>query len=363
MRLLDPDRYYTPADVAERVVAATGVSAMASCVDTACGGGSLLRASELMFPGVRCIGLDRDRRAILRLAREKPGWILSRADLLRLRAGDSVAALDYGVGCDFALMNPPFSMGGARGGWVVWRHQALRAGVAMGHVLRTLELFLPRCGGVAVVPESMMFSRLDEESRRLLGADYRIEIVGELRNSTFRGARANSMLVKFSNRPRRRGARDGISERTAQPRGFEIVRGGLPVFEARSCADGIPFVHSTSLKGIARAPFETLRLLPKVAPIGRGVVAGPIVLLPRVGLPTRNSLVARLLRQPVQLSDCVIALTFSTYAAAALFAGKLQQSADSLASLYRGTGARYTSVDKLTRWLSSLEMEHPAAPG
>lgn len=206
---VDLDRYYTPMAVAERVVEATGASDMESCVDTACGGGSLLRASESRFPRVRCIGVDRDRGAILRLAREKPGWILSRADLLRLKPEDSIAALDHGVGCDFALMNPPFSMGRAKGTLVAWRERRFRASVAMGHVLRTLELFSPRRGGVAVVPESLMFSRLDDDARRALAAYYRLDIVGSLKNSTFRGARANALLVRFSAQSERRAVSEG----------------------------------------------------------------------------------------------------------------------------------------------------------
>jgi hypothetical protein len=78
-----------------------------------------------------------------------------------------------------------------------------------------------------------------------------------------------------------------------------------------------------------------------------------VVLLPRVGNPRREQVVALYLQEPVQLSDCVISLQVVSLRDARLLRRRLLQKWDEFVCLYRGTGARFVTVARLQNWLHS----------
>ncbi len=343
------DQFFTPSGVAERVVQATDIATISSCLDPNCGSGNLLQACADAFPKVRCFGIDKDSRAVAELRRRYPLWRLATADILIPSSGRRSAVWQAAVGSDCILVNPPFSMAGTKGIWVYFDGRLVRCSVAMGHLMTTLDAFQPRDGGAAIVPESMMYSELDEAARQALASRYSLQIVEGLKNCTFRGARANALIVRI--RPRGRGHRGaraakGISS-SVRP---DIVRGGLPLFEARRrVRGGLPLVHSTDLTPL-RESSEAMRALARVRPIERGVVSGPVILLPRVGIPSPAVTRPVSLLRKVQLSDCVIALCFSSMRAARAFGRALESDWGSFLAIYRGTGARYTTMRALSEW-------------
>jgi hypothetical protein len=130
-----------------------------------------------------------------------------------------------------------------------------------------------------------------------------------------------------------------------------IVRGGLPCFEAVSMRQGVPFVHSTDIKDLVRG--EGRESLRTVRPFTRGIVNGHMILLPRVGVPNKANIGAWFTEDDVQLSDCVIALQYRSERIAHAAAVNLRRDYEALASLYRGTGARYVTVVRLSEWLTN----------
>ena len=228
-----------------------------------------------------------------------------------------------------------------------------RCSVAMAHILAALGRAAPaQCS--AIVPESLMFSELDARARACLCERYEVQIVRGLRNSTFSGTRANALIVRLTTRGlvgrRRRGAATGDV-----PQSLSLVRGGLPLHEAETGRGGLRYVHSTELRDISRG--MSVRQLRRVRPIPRGIASGHLVLLPRVGLPHVDSVRALRFRESIQLSDCVVALCFRTRAAALVWARAIRSRERQLVALYRGTGARYTTVRRLRSWLSRVERQ------
>ncbi len=140
------------------------------------------------------------------------------------------------------------------------------------------------------------------------------------------------------------GDRDGDWERGAG------VRGGLPVFEARGLSKGIPYIHSTSIRAVVADGTATGCGL--VRPIQRGVVAGHVILLPRVGVPQPDLVRPIYLARKTQLSDCVVAIKLSSRHRAETTAKRIRENWSSLIALYRGTGARYVTVARLGDWLA-----------
>jgi predicted RNA methylase len=352
MLLPDLDRYYTPPAIARSVVEATGRSSSTRCLDSTCGDGSLLAAAREVLPSVRCIGMDVDPAAISRLRKRHPDWTLSRGDALDALSWERLRAGRVGIGSDLALLNPPFSMAATKGVVLALETFHGRCSVAMGHILTVLVRASPEVC-CAVVPESLMYSDLDACARIRIRASYEAVVTAQLTNCTFRGTRANAVLVRFT---RRRSIGPSAPTEVGRPcpRTLRLVRGGLPLFEARSDRRGVSYVHSTDLGRLTRG--EDAKALRRVRPLQRGRVSGAVILLPRVGVPLVGNVRAVCLSTEVQLSDCVIALSFSSLPLATSWERVLRKRLWSqLVALYHGTGARYVTVDRLQAWLSSAE--------
>lgn len=341
------DRYYTPADVADRLVSCVDEETNC-CIDTACGRGSLLLAAERHFGEVDCVGLDRDAQAVRFLKRTRPAWVVSTADLL---VSESVARTAAALSAlrGLLVLNPPFSFSGRKSVDVQYYGQPLKCSVAMAHILTALELFGGSSGCVAIVPESLVHSQIDFHARSALDQFYSLDVVGDLRSCTFRGARANALMIKLQAGPRLGSA--PRHRRRLEPIYAKLIRGGLPVYAAKRDRHGFAFVHSTD---IARSATRSHR----VTPISRGLVSGSVILLPRVGVPRAESIQPTYLRERTQLSDCVIALRFRGKADAEVASQRLAQRIDELANLYRGTGARYVAVETLVNALRGIAGVH-----
>jgi hypothetical protein len=345
---LELDRYYTPDAEATRVAESLAVARVESCIDTACGSGSLLKACERVHPRARCIGMDRDRAAIRKLSKERPKWVLTVGDLLRPKTWEHPIA-DAKPSPDYVLINPPFSMRTSKGVLVKVGAKEIRCSIAMSHLLTTLRVFAPRFGGAAIVPESLMYSELDEAARGIIANDYALEVVRGLRNTTFQGTRANALVVRITRGPRQT-VQGRDTRLVSSVRGVHVVRGGLPIFEAAPWRGGVPLLHSTALSDLASGG-ELDDLCRRVRPIERGLVRGHGVLVPRVGALKPESIAAVHLQQQVQLSDCVIALMVPSAAAARQLASDIRRCRATFADTYRGTGAKFTTMRRLSAWL------------
>ncbi|WP_274389481.1 methyltransferase [Paraburkholderia tagetis] len=344
----DSDAYYSPGHVADVVAQTVGHARLKSVLDSHCGRGALLDAVERFFPNVHCAGIDLDGSAISHLRKARPHWTLVRGDSLSWATWERVRSkLKESV--DVAVLNPPFSMGQAKGVDIELDGRTIRGSLAMAHVIATIHHSRPK-QIVAVLPESTMFADMDRQGRAELHSLYDVDVVSQFKSSTFRGARANSLLVAMTKRSRQRSRKPADQTKGSVVEGT-IVRGGLACFEAVLARGGLPFIHSTDIKDLVRgAPISSLR---KVRPFTRGIVAGHVILLPRVGIPKKENISAWYVDTDVQLSDCVLALQYPGATEARARAETIQRDYEALAGLYRGTGARYVTVERLKDWLSA----------
>jgi predicted RNA methylase len=346
----DADRYYTPPSIATTVARAIGDIRPKTILDSACGSGNLLDAAESVHPKVRCVGIDSDRNMIARLRRQRPDWTLFVGDALCRDTWARKIDGQLATLAEVVVLNPPFSMGAKKGGkFRVWG-QEIRCSLAMAHVLSALENSQAKLA-IAIVPESWAHSDMDDVGRQLLCKRYRVEMIRRLRNSTFSGARANALVIRlerlvsaiqlFSDVHLQ-----SISSQISAP--IQVIRGGLPVFEAVRTRSGVPYVHSTDIHRLVSSETTALG---KVKPIARGLVSGHVVLIPRVGTPRSECIRALHLREMSQLSDCVIALRARNRKEALSVERLLLDRAVELNDLYHGTGAQYVTVSRITEWI------------
>ncbi|MEF9926605.1 MAG: methyltransferase [Massilia sp.] len=338
----DPDRYYSPEKAADALIRLVKRFRHRTVLDSNCGSGSLLRAMKKNSPNINCVGIDLDENAINKLQTEMPSWNLVHGDTLSSNTWQKFNILCESE-IDLAVLNPPFSMGMTKGiRKTVWGND-LRCSLAMAHVLATLEFAKPR-RLAAILPESWAHSGMDLPARLLIETMYEISIQGELSNSTFSGARVNCIFVVLN---RRRVCLSPIIKYPSELSGqliCEIVRGGLACFKAVLCESGVAFVHSTDIRKI-----RDIKNFIKVKPYDKNLLSGHVILLPRVGLPKDAK--AEYLRKKVQISDCVIALKFKSKQEALDAVEIILKNWVELIGLYKGTGARYITIERLKNWL------------
>lgn len=346
------DEYYTPEDVAARLVSGVESRQATVCLDTSCGSGRLLLAAERRWPAASYVGMDINARVVARLARSRPKWSLSPADALSSEAFELVANRTEESACTIAVLNPPFSMSSPRGIDFAMDGLRGRASPAMAHLVSTVAAASPEFVA-AIAPESLLHSQLDVEWRLWLRERYQLSVGFCLPSDSFGGASINAVAVYL--RRMTSALKPRIRVEPIRMPCVEIVRGGLPVFAAsKANVGGVPFIHSTEL-GVLAAGFNVCRLK-RVEPIERGVVSGWTILLPRVGLPKREFLVPVFVPGQAQLSDCVIGLCFGGKRDAVLGCRSLLLEFDRLISAYKGTGARFVTMERLSRLVCSLEV-------
>lgn len=346
---IDLDRYYTPEHVAVSILERADISsAPRACADSTCGTGRLLDAANMVFGKVDCVGVDRDVKAISQLRLRRPTWHLVVANLLgsRARIRDFSKSLPSPV--DLLVLNPPFSHGKSKSTDIYYDGRRFKGTVAMAHLLQSLEIFNPENGAVAIVPESLLYSNTDDLARNILQEKYSLKKISDLKNCTFRGARVNASAIQVCRseflRPlEKKSQKISIIE-------VSIVRGSLPVHIMRPERPGTPFLHSTGIRKVICG--GGVEALPTTSSSAKGRLEGWSILIPRVGLPDRKLMRVVYLEQPVQLSDCVIALTFDSQHSAEKVQKIIASAWGEFYDLYKGTGAKYITISRLTEWFS-----------
>jgi predicted RNA methylase len=337
--MADPDQYYTPEPIASRLANAITLTTVQGVVDSNCGSGRLLNAAAERFPRARCVGIDANGFVLSRLAGRRPDW--------HLFVGDSLDRISWQAlrwfTIDAAVLNPPFSMGPTKGLVTEFGNTALKVSTSMAHVLSVIRNVAPM-EIAAIVPESWMYSDLDSDARSALALSYKCEILESLSRNTFPGAKANSLMIRLQRR--RRSSHPASAESPSVAARFRLIRGGLPVFESRDRRGGTPYLHSTDL-----STFASLNTLRKVSPLSRGLVSGEAILFPRVGRPTIQSVRLVNLQSEVQLSDCVMAITAARTSDLVALHKRILNGWSGFQGLFTGTGARFTTVSKVTSWM------------
>lgn len=350
---IDSDKYYTPPAIASRALERAQLACSPTiCADTACGSGSLLAAAEEVLAARHCVGIDSDPLVIRQLRQERPEWRLYVGDLLKRHRPPPTNFPGANYGVDLLVLNPPFSLGSRKYVTVKYLGRSVRCSVAMAHILRSLELFRPTQGAIAVVPESLLYSNTDQHARELLDQHYSLAELLQLSIYTFKGARVNSSFVQFSSP----GGRPYSSiEAMQMPRDSiptTVVRGGLQMHAFDRVSSGARVIHSTSLRSIA---VDGINSAPeRTCTVAKGRISGWMLMLPRVGLPKEEAFCALYSKDEVQLSDCVIGMKFPSKVAASNAQKRIRAHWQSLICLYRGTGARYITIDRLIDWLYTI---------
>lgn len=342
------DAYYTPAWLADELAAALPHDMCGAVLDPTVGEGALLSAVGARFKqDVQLLGVDIDDVAVAKLRRERPDWIVSRADVLKpasRRASQAWRAASAEVTA--VVTNPPFSYRGNGGSVICYRGFTGRAAPAMQFLLAALTDLRPTAGVFAVLPDGAMDAERHEGLWQAIEQDHVVTRLRRFKATSFRGARVATSLVRIVP-----GGRDMktveylASERSAfaECRCVEVIRGRVPVHIVRRAEpeNPAPFLHTTNVHRGGPAMFAESSLADDA----------PFLVINRIGKWRRpTSLdVGRAV-----LSDCLIALRPRSRGQIDVLGGDLIRAESWVAAEYRGTGAQYVTLAGVVRQLRRL---------
>jgi len=340
------DAFYTPEPFAKRLLAAVQAHGVKSVADFAMGEGELLKAAAVRWPQATIFGFDINSDVVRLVKRRNPRWIARTADFFNEDRLLKICQDSGRTKFDIIVLNPPFSTRSQR----VYNTELRGVGIvrsskAMAFILRALEFCRKGTRIAAIVPASSRFSELDSKAWRIVTAQCQIEHLFDLPSNAFAGCNASAEALCLTvSAVRPSCTEDQRCVRVVENPDIIITRGRIPVHT--TLADGLyPVIHTTDLVERKEAN-RFVNFRPSFH------LCGPNILLPRVGRISRAHIEPQNLSGQ-HLSDCVIAISSLTPSAIAGVSNFLKMNWLSLQSLYRGTGAKYTTVARIGQLLAS----------
>jgi predicted RNA methylase len=345
------DQFFTPAEIANRLIASFR-SGNESCIaDFAAGEGELLRAAQTRWPDSRILATDIDPTIVRRLRANEPSWNVGRCDFLKARSRKASQLLQGAVGrISLALLNPPFSCRGNQRYAAVLDGSEVLCSLAMAFLVNAVP-YVCNTGRIgAILPASCICNEKDAAAWNVLKTRFSVRVVKSFGLRTFAGCAARTSIVVLN-----RSCKGTMPERSPRHnRGktitVRIVRGAVPMHAAVNGMAGSewPLVHTTDLLDSRVTTVKTY-----VRELHRYVV-GPAVLLPRVGEPKREKCVLYLRNRRLVLSDCVFAVTCRARNDAEALHARLVNSWKIVSEAYAGTCARYMTINRLRDLLGEI---------
>lgn len=356
------DKIYTPPDLAKLMAESARVHSTLGedfvVCDFAAGGGELLLAATDVWPNADVVATDIDPRAVRTLRATKTTWRTGVCDFLNARSRQGSPLLRKLIGrAQLVLLNPPFSCRGGRRLAATCSGFTSKCSLGLAFVVTAIDYLVPGGELIAVLPAGSLTSERDATTWALLRRIGYVEVVKTNGLRTFPRAAVRTVVVRFR---KRHGyvnvdanpiiTRPDCSLREGAPQVY-IVRGTTKVSDIQLTQDrdqAIGFLHSIHLQDFAISSYPVIR-----SRVGR-CVAGPMILLPRVGQPKQSKISIYLDTRAFMLSDCVIALKCASSEAVELLWSDLQKSWSLLKKEYVGSGARYTTIRRLCSLLIRL---------
>jgi tRNA1(Val) A37 N6-methylase TrmN6 len=339
------DSFYTPKTLSDKLVGYINKDRITSVADFCVGDGELLRSASDKWNNVKCYGTDISPSAVKETSQKHPTWNLEAVDFLDEKAHRKSKILGKRNKYDLILLNPPFSYIGGASNEVSFEGLSYKVSTAMKFLTDALRHLKPEGFLYAILPSSTAYSQKDKLLWKKLEEKYNLCILEEPSSNYFKGVTPNIILVSINNF-------DTLSTKQTPPKisinvsPVQIIRGKLSMNLLPPSSGNHYLVHTTNIKNHCLANLNV-----KISN-NSSKVTGPGILLSRVGNPNSVKICLITKSETYILSDCILAILTNNQRDAkkifTYFISNLKQ----LGTLYKGTGARYITIDRLKEFLN-----------
>lgn len=250
------------------------------------------------------------------------------------------------------VLNPPFSCRGAKKFEVQFGESKVSCSQALAFVLSSLGYLSATGQLLAILPVGCLRSEKDASAWHAIRRVCHVDNLARNGHKTFTGWSPKTVIVRIT--PRRRArvfAKSGVNGENPKGTPVQLFRGKISMhtLNGNGQGDSVPLVHSTEME---KSGLNLQRR--SVLANGAKTIVGPCVLIQRVGLPHPSKIQAYTNRQPIALSDCLIAVKCGRVSDAEQVKARLLEHWREVEQCYGGTCARYITLRSLQGMLRRL---------
>lgn len=354
MKIKKLDTFYTPPELAQRLLGYVDILNVENVADFCVGKGELLKAAEAKFENIKCFGTDIDESIVDEIKSTHKHWNVEICDFTDSQSRTNTSVLREGF-FDLVLSNPPFTCRGSKINKVEYLDKIFHVSTAMMFLVESLRYLKLNGSLYAIMPSSIIFSEKDKRLMCAIRNNYDIQILEEIERQAFKDCAPNIVLIKMCHRKELENeVFDTLSITSiyntpvifdAKALNVEIFRGNLSTHEATDfeSKNGGYYIHSTNLRSNSIVYNNFMVDKPS------SKITGPAILIHRVGKPD----IAKVCKLPkgesVILSDCVIAIMGMSQSIINKMYGAIIRQEAVFLSLYKGTGAKYITVERVQK--------------
>lgn len=344
------DSFYTPPDLASRLVEYVKNKHFSNVVDFCIGEGELVRAALKIWPEIKCYGTDISEVAIKSVSEKHPDWVLGKCDLLDNESINECNIIkEKHDGFDLILLNPPFSCIGGTIQKVVLDENTFYVSTSMNFLVESIKHLSKNGCLLAIMPISVCYSQKDRKVWEYLEMNYMLSVLEIPNGNYFKNCSPSIVFISIN-------LNHSLNPKTKRfslklKNSYSIFRGKVSMYSARQDANGCILIHSTNIRNNELVNLN-LKVLNKLSE-----VTGPAILIPRVGNPSKGKICVKRNFESYTLSDCVIAIKTNNIKTADKIFSLIIDNWDTFSNIYMGTGARFITIERLDFFLGKNKLE------
>lgn len=335
------DSYYTPPSLAKELIRHIDGQRVKSAIDFCVGDGDLLKAVSERYPDTKLFGTDISEESIKKLKHEQNQWKLDVCDFVNPEQTKQISFLKKRK-FDLIVLNPPFTCKGSTIHQIEFDGIKFKVSTSMLFVLNALN-FIAKGGGMyAILPISVVYSVKDRKAWTYLRENYNACVLSEAENACFSKCSPNIVMVFIGNYVKPSQCSQEITCFKNLPI-TSVARGRIRMqnLEFDLSKKSRMLIHTTNIIN------GTLSGMPFVKCHTDYIIDGYGVVVPRVCNPSKSKVALLDGKKKYLISDCIIVFKTNSMADSVKVKEAILNNWTSFAALYKGTGARYTTISRL----------------
>lgn len=341
---------YTPQRTSRELVQAAELPAPSTIADFCAGNGSLILAAKERWPNARYFANDIDQSVL----QSVPNVAWTAADFLSPNF-ELKFPINLPEKFDLIVLNPPFTFGRTCLCYARGEFAEINCSVAFSFLFTSLNYLSEQGELLAVLPTSTLKSERDKDARKILKKRFNLRMISNPTYDRFPGLDVSTYLLAIRHKTAKCQSSKKPQDNFKDYKRFNIARGKISVRRSDriESASLHGWIHTTSIK--SSGIIFRYQLPEKHVVKDQQFVPSNSLIIPRVGkiqpgdffISTRKEI----------LSDCLLGITFHDPGLSTSVMHGINSNFSSFREIYSGTGAPYTTHQKVTKFIQKLLTE------